>query len=217
MLCTSVTATDVAGCLVQIDEAAAAGVDVVELRLDFLSEHFEVAELVSRCASRGVRSIATYRPTWEGGQYDGEEAPRLAALWAAVEAGAAYVDCELLAAERFFAADPGGVRAASGTKIILSSHNYDDVPSSDDLAKIHADCVAAGADIVKIAAMVKDITHVARLEKLLADARASDAEATIVLGMGEAGQVSRLLAAKFGSFLTFGALRSGAESASGHP
>jgi 3-dehydroquinate dehydratase/shikimate dehydrogenase len=134
-----------------------------------------------------------------------------------VEAGAAYVDCELLAAERFFAADPGGVRAASGTKIILSSHNYDDVPSSDDLAKIHADCVAAGADIVKIAAMVKDITHVARLEKLLADARASDAEATIVLGMGEAGQVSRLLAAKFGSFLTFGALRSGAESAPGQP
>ena len=51
----------------------------------------------------------------------------------------------------------------------------------------------------------------------LSDTRDSAAEATIVLGMGEAGQVSRLLAAKFGSFLTFGALRSGAESAPGQP
>jgi len=102
---------------------------------------------------------------------------------------------------------------------------------------------------------------VARLEKLLADT-AGAAQPTIVLGMGEAGQVrrcrltvskpelkapgtsskrlglkygqppskfafnfslrrssqvSRLLAAKFGSFLTFGALRSGAESAPGQP
>ena len=56
----------------------------------------------------------------------------------------------------------------------------------------------------------------ARLEKLLADTAAA-AQDTIVLGMGEAGQVSRLLATKFGSFLTFGALRSGAESAPGQP
>ena len=216
-LTTSVIAPTVNEALLEIQEAVDGGADIVELRVDFIDGLDAARDIPRMLEACPAPCIVTYRPTWEGGQYDGEEAPRLAALWAAVEAGAAYVDCELLAAERFFAADPGGVRAASGTKIILSSHNYDDVPSSDDLAKIHADCVAAGADIVKIAAMVKDITHVARLEKLLADARASDAEATIVLGMGEAGQVSRLLAAKFGSFLTFGALRSGAESAPGQP
>ena len=50
-----------------------------------------------------VPVIVTYRPTWEGGRYDGDESERLATLWRAHELGAAYVDCEVAAAERFFA------------------------------------------------------------------------------------------------------------------
>jgi 3-dehydroquinate dehydratase/shikimate dehydrogenase len=99
----------------------------------------DVPAMLAACP---VPCIVTYRPTWEGGQYGGEEEPRLAALWTAVEAGAAYVDCELLAAERFFAAAPEGVKEASSTKIILSNHHYDKVPSDDELADIHARCVA---------------------------------------------------------------------------
>lgn len=35
------------------------------------------------------------RPTWEGGQYDGDESTRQAALRRAMELGADYVDIEL--------------------------------------------------------------------------------------------------------------------------
>ena len=220
-LTTSVIAPTVEEALAEIVEAVEGGADIVELRVDFidgLDAPVDIPKMLAACA---VPCIVTYRPTWEGGQYAGEEEPRLAALWAAVDAGAAYVDCELLAAERFFAASPAHLKEKGKrwSKIILSSHNYETVPTEAALADTHARCVAAGADIVKIAAMVRDITHVARLEKLLRDANASGAgaEATVVLGMGEAGQTSRLLAAKFGSFLTFGALRSGAESAPGQP
>ena len=216
-LTTSVIAPTVDEALSEIKEAVEGGADIVELRIDFIDALDAERDIPAMLEACPVPCIVTYRPTWEGGQYDGEEEPRLAALWTAIKVGAAYVDCELLAAERFFAAAPEGARDASATKIILSSHNYESVPSDAELADIHARCVAAGADIVKIAAMVQDITHVARLEKLLADTADSAADATIVLGMGEAGQVSRLLAAKFGSFLTFGALRSGAESAPGQP
>ena len=220
-LTTSVIAPTVEEALAEIVEAVDGGADIVELRVDFidgLDAPVDIPKMLAACA---VPCIVTYRPTWEGGQYAGEEEPRLAALWAAVDAGAAYVDCELLAAERFFAAAPAHLaeKARRWSKIILSSHNYETVPTEAALAETHARCVAAGADIVKIAAMVTDITHVARLEKLLRDANGASggAEATVVLGMGEAGQTSRLLAAKFGSFLTFGALRSGAESAPGQP
>ena len=220
-LTTSVIAPTVEKALAEIVEAVEGGADIVELRVDFidgLDAAVDVPKMLAACA---VPCIVTYRPTWEGGQYAGEEEPRLAALWAAVDAGAAYVDCELLAAERFFAAAPAHLKEKTQrwSKIILSSHNYETVPEDAELADVHARCVAAGADIVKIAAMVRDITHVARLEKLLRAVNANDAgaEATVVLGMGEAGQTSRLLAAKFGSFLTFGALRSGAESAPGQP
>ena len=220
-LTTSVIAPTVEEALAEIVEAVEGGADIVELRVDFidgLDAPVDIPKMLAACA---VPCIVTYRPTWEGGQYAGEEEPRLAALWAAVDAGAAYVDCELLAAERFFAAAPAHLaeKARRWSKIILSSHNYETVPTEAALAETHARCVAGGADIVKIAAMVTDITHVARLEKLLRDANGASggAEATVVLGMGEAGQTSRLLAAKFGSFLTFGALRSGAESAPGQP
>ena len=218
-LTTSVIAPTVEEALSEIVEAVEGGADIVELRVDFIDGLDAAVDIPKMLAACAVPCIVTYRPTWEGGQYDGEEEPRLAALWAAVEAGAAYVDCELLAAERFFAAAPANLSDKQNrtSKIILSSHNYETVPSSETLADIHKRCVDAGADIVKIAAMVRDITHVARLEQLLSDTKGSSADATVVLGMGEAGQTSRLLAAKFGSFLTFGALRSGAESAPGQP
>ena len=35
------------------------------------------------------------RPTWEGGQYDGDEQSRLAALRLAMELGADHIDVEL--------------------------------------------------------------------------------------------------------------------------
>jgi len=87
----------------------------------------------------------------------------MAALWTAVTAGAAYVDVELLAAGSFFGDAPSeGARAASPSKIILSSHNYERVPSDAELADVHARCVAAGADIVKIAAMAGAIRCIRR-------------------------------------------------------
>ena len=105
-LTTSVIAPTVEEALAEIVEAVEGGADIVELRVDFidgLDAPVDIPKMLAACA---VPCIVTYRPTWEGGQYAGEEEPRLAALWAAVDAGAAYVDCELLAAERFFAAAP---------------------------------------------------------------------------------------------------------------
>jgi len=187
-LTTSVIAPTVEEALSEIVEAVEGGADIVELRVDFIDGLNAAVDIPKMLAACAVPCIVTYRPTWEGGQYDGQEEPRLAALWAAVEAGAAYVDCELLAAERFFAAAPANLSDKQNrtSKIILSSHNYETVPSSETLADIHKRCVDAGADIVKIAAMVRDITHVARLEQLLSDTKGSSADATVVLGMGEA-------------------------------
>ena len=204
--------------LVDVADAVAKGADIVELRVDFLKASSangtierDVATLIDASA---VPVIVTMRPTWEGGQYDGEEGARVRALWSAAKAGAAYVDCEVLAAERFFAAKPGNMGKMK-TRIILSSHDYAKTASDEDLAGIHAKCVAAGADIVKMASVCNDIEDIGRLEKLLREkGKTID---TIVLGMSEAGQVSRLLAAKFGSFLTFGAIRRGEESAPGQP
>ena len=219
-LTTSVIAPNLELALRDVDDAARKGADVVELRVDFLRDDAARGTLgdaiEALIKASPVPVIVTNRPTWEGGQDDGDESARLEALWRAHECGAAYVDCEALAAERFFAAKPATATLRNGkTKIILSSHNYDETPNDEILAEIHAKCVRLGADIVKMASVCNAVEDVARLEKLLRT-KGREIE-TIVLGMSEHGQVSRLLAAKFGSFLTFGAIRRGEESAPGQP
>ena len=186
-LTTSITATTVQAALVELREAEAAGADVVELRLDFLQGFQPATDLPALLAGTKLPAIVTYRPNWEGGKYAGAEEARLHALWLAVELKSAYVDVELKAAATFFAASPQGwQRSTSGTRFILSSHNYSETPSVDDLRALHARAVAAGADIVKIATTAQRIVDVARLEALLSQERATP---TIALGMGEAGLV----------------------------
>lgn len=63
---TSVTASTVAGFLLEIFEAAASGVDIIELRLDFLTDFDPERDLDTILSASPLPFIVTYRPTWEG-------------------------------------------------------------------------------------------------------------------------------------------------------
>jgi hypothetical protein len=65
-ICTSVTATTVEAFIAEIQEAAASGVDIIELRLDFLTDldpELHLQRIISSCP---LPYIITYRPVWEG-------------------------------------------------------------------------------------------------------------------------------------------------------
>lgn len=51
--------------------------------------------------------------------------------------------------------------------VIISSHNYQNTPSSEDLGNLVARIQAAGADIVKIATTALDVTDVARVFQIM--------------------------------------------------
>jgi hypothetical protein len=82
---------------------AAAGVDVLELRLDFIQDFQPDRDLDKLMRAATLPYIITYRPKWEGGNYDGPEPQRLATLKLAAIKGAPYVDVEWKAAALFFA------------------------------------------------------------------------------------------------------------------
>lgn len=210
LICTSVTATTVEAFLAEIQEAAASGVDVIELRLDFLTDFDPEQHLQRIMSSCPLPYIVTYRPTWEGGKYDGPEPERLAVLKLAALSGAPYVDVEFKAAPYFFA-DQHMVPVT--TQVILSYHDFQQTPSAAVLSQLAAAMRKAGADIVKIAAMANDISDAARMLDLL---RARDGP-MIALSMGEKGQIVRLLAAKYGGHLTFAAMSPERASAPGQP
>ncbi|CAL4963625.1 unnamed protein product [Urochloa decumbens] len=191
--------------------AAAAGGDLVEIRLDFIQgfrprEHLPL--LLRGCP---LPALVTYRPSWEGGQYEGDDTTRFETLRLAMELGVDYVDIELKVADKFMSFISGN--KPEKCKLIVSSHNYEYTPSCEDLANLVARIQAVGADIVKVATTAKDIVDVSRMFQVMVHCQVP----MIGLVMSEKGLMSRVLAPKFGGYLTFGILNAAKTSASGQP
>ena len=58
-------------------------------------------------------------------------------------------------------------------KLIVSSHNYDNTPSAEELGILLAQIQATGADIVKIATTATEIVDVSRMFQILVDCQVS--------------------------------------------
>src|SRR5215468_449971 len=76
--------------------ALEAGADWIELRCDQANEK----EMLAAINAAPVPVIVTVRPTWEGGKCNLAEGKRIDLLEAAADAGADFVDVELVAWEK---------------------------------------------------------------------------------------------------------------------
>ncbi|KAI9099122.1 hypothetical protein K1719_024889 [Acacia pycnantha] len=211
LICVPILSHSVDEMLIQMRKAKDIGADLVELRLDFLNHFNPPQHLQSLIKHRPLPTLITYRPTWEGGKYNGDESNRQAALRLAVELGSEFVDVELKVANEFL--NSVREKKQENVKIIVSSHNYENTPSVEELGNLVARIQASGCDVVKIATTALDIVDNARIFQVLASSQVP----MIGLAMGEKGLMSRILSAKFGGFLTFGSVDTGAESAPGQP
>jgi 3-dehydroquinate dehydratase/shikimate dehydrogenase len=189
LLCETVTGRSTPDLLAARD--AATGGDMVELRLD------GVAALDVAAALRGRRLpvIATCRPIWEGGRYEGSETARAAILERALALGAEYVDIEWRALNGAHADAFRRILSHAPARIVVSSHDFEGVPA--DLHARARDMRASGAGVVKIAVAA---TRLSDTLPLIDVARAGN---TVVIGMGDAGVPTRLLAARYGSKWTY--------------
>ena len=66
LLCTSVTASTFDKAIAEIHEIAEAGADIIELRLDMLTDFNVEQHLQQLLKTTEVPKIATLRPVWEG-------------------------------------------------------------------------------------------------------------------------------------------------------
>lgn len=168
------------------DAAAAAGADLVELRLDSVAD----PDVTAALSGRTTPVIVTCRPEWEGGAFKDSEAERRRMLECALQQGAEYVDVEFKAG---FASDL--IAATGGKRIVLSSHDFDGVPV-DLIERVRAMRVA-GAEIVKIAVMARSLSDNLHLLQIQREAN------TVLIGMGPAGLPTRVLAAHFHSLWSY--------------
>ncbi|MCL7043078.1 hypothetical protein MKW94_003507 [Papaver nudicaule] len=212
LICAPIMGKSMTQMFTDMDEAKEIGVDIVEIRLDYLSSfnpHQDLPALIKNCST--MLTLFTCRPKWEGGEYEGDDSIRLDALKVAMEVGADYIDVELQVAHEFISSLDEKTRERP--KIIVSSHNYHATPSVEEIGGLVARIQSTGADIVKIATTAVHVTDVARMFQIIVHSQVP----FIGLVMSERGLISRLLCPKYGGYLTFGSLEEGLESAPGQP
>ena len=185
-ICTTVTGRTMRELRARRD--AVRGADLVEMRLDHASDPDPAAAL----DGRRLPVVVTCRPRWEGGAFDGAEEDRRRLLARALELGAEYVDIESRAGFDSL------IRARGGRNIVLSLHDFGGAP--EDLAERWRGLCGSGAAVVKLAVRARRLTDTLRLLDLPAT---SGEQAQVLVAMGPAGAVSRLLPDRFGSAWTY--------------
>ena len=161
--------------------------DLVELRLDGVED----IDVAGALAGRRKPVIVTCRAAWEGGVFKGSEAERLTILAQAIAGGADYVDVE-------WRADRSALASTAATQVVLSHHVFDEVPG--DLAeRVRAMRTESAGGVIKVAVAARSLADCVTLQGLAA----ADRGRHVVIGLGEAGLVTRVCSWLFGSEWTY--------------
>jgi 3-dehydroquinate dehydratase/shikimate dehydrogenase len=203
-LCVAIFVTSVDQAKRDMATALEAGADMVELRVDLLRDPADLHRLWSDAM---LPCVVTCRPTWEGGQSELTDGERLDLLNHVLTPGPNglvndYVDIELVTARR-------NALYRHPERMIVSSHDFTGRPTllNKTLQQLY-ESPAAIAKLVWTARTVRDNLEAFEILQ-------QRQKPTIALCMGEAGLISRVLAKKFGGFLTFASLEEGAGTAPG--
>ena len=208
LLCCPITVNDADDALAACARAAEAGADLAEFRVDrFTDDRDALARLV---AEASLPAIVTFRHASEGGLYDRLESLRIERLGFLSEQPRppAYIDFEharlaALSREERATLDDAATRCG----LILSTHDFSGRPADLD-RRVLAMADVPGVRVLKAAWAARSLRDNCQAFELIERRLAP----TAALCMGEAGLPSRVLAKKFGGFVTFAA----AERASGH-
>ena len=171
------------------------GVDVLEVRLD----SFPIDKLPGLWP---LPVIATARHPGEGGAGNLSQSRRQTLLEGALP-WASALDIELRSARPF--APLIALAHQQGRTLILSHHDFESTPTLPMLKKLASKAAAHGADLFKVATMLRDRHDLQRL----IDLQLSRTEIPVIaMGMGAAGRFSRIVLAGFGTPLCYGWLGS---------
>src|SRR6266849_3838205 len=187
---------------------AASIADLIEVRLDYLRDldFTDLDGLRALLEGKPLPAIITCRATSEGGEQQVDDHIRLRLLVKGARHAADYCDIEAAHYAQASALSP------DISRLIVSYHNFDETPA--DLDAVYDRLIALPAAVHKIVTRANTITDSLAIFNLLERAR-GEGKRLIAIAMGEAGIITRVLGPSRGSFLTYGSLTSGKESAEG--
>jgi 3-dehydroquinate dehydratase-1 len=186
--------------------------DVVEWRVDFYDDVFDIPQVVEtgrqlKLALGETPILFTFRTKKEGGEKEISMDAYIALNKAMAESS--YVDAidvEIFSGDNIVLENIKNIHAA-GKAVVGSNHDFAKTPDKADLLYRLRKMQDMGADIPKIAVMPKSKADVITL--LDATQEMTEKYAThpiITMSMSKLGVISRLVGESFGSSMTFGAV-----------
>ena len=206
-ICASIPARTVDEALKEAGNALSQGASLIEFRLDYAETRIDLEALASG-VPKGTPKIATLRPAWEGGRYDGSEKDRIQLLLEAAGRGFEYVDLE--------AKTPGGEKISEeirekGSRVIASFHDYEETPHGERLKSILRLEEEIG-DLYKIVTTAKsyrDNLRILAFQEYIQEGKG------ICFAMGLHGTPSRILSPLLGAPFTYASSSKGLRVAPG--
>ena len=184
-------------------------IDMVELRTDLLNEN-QFDGISTFPSLVDVPVILTCRKVIDGGKWLDNESGRIANLLNWIDGGFDYIDLEIDFENKLLEEKV----EMKGIQLIRSFHDFNRVPQ-DLLNKMTSQIFKSNV-IIKGAVYPKSSEELYHLVKVALTLKDKSENPFILLGMGEFGFPTRILAEKLGSYLTFCSDSAGISGAPGH-
>jgi 3-dehydroquinate dehydratase/shikimate dehydrogenase len=192
----------------QVNAAISAGAELLELRTDYLENlNIEMVQnliaFVKNVGNKKLPIIVTCRDKKQGGVIDYPQQLRVDVLTSALKAGTEYIDFEydnFLINENQQLIKPA-LSENPQARLILSAHNFE--TKFPDISKLYHDILDVYPEAIpKLVYKANHINDCFEAFDLLHDTSGNK----IVFCMSEAGLISRIIAKKLNSFITFASI-----------
>lgn len=194
-ICTVVTGNTLSEFLEHLDKIQQLS-DLVELRVDYIA-NLKPEDIMAIRARVTKPCIFTCRRQAADGRYTGTDQSRLEIIYTACANGFPYVDVELSSVTNF------DMTRKAGAKLLLSFHDFKGTPSMYHFTELLMQMRAYHPDMLKFATTVNTDEDIKTLYSLVLNKKLD--EKLIVVGMGEKGRITRVIAPLLGSYLTYAA------------
>lgn len=189
------------------------GIDIVEFRGDYYERLNDKNSLnhimeVLKAKFADIIFLFTIRSYSEGGERLSFDTPDVNTINSFVVKNklADIVDVELFSSE-MECKSLINLAKENNIKIIMSNHDFNTTPSSEEIVTRLTTMQSYGADIAKIAVMPENLLHVIDLLKATAIMKEKyNSTPVVTISMGKMGAISRISGEIFGSAITFATL-----------
>ncbi len=207
-ICVPIVAKDIDEVRNQAVKIVDSSADLVEFRIDFLNKSRDIEnilnglkvikDITNKCV------IVTFRTGFEGGNEEISRDEYEKLIIDILENGNVdIIDVEMFTGDEAVERIVNAAHSRNA-KVIMSNHDFQKTPDSEEIIKRLEKMESLRADIAKIAVMPKDKSDVDRLIYATVTSDKSLAIPVVTMSMGEDGKISRLIGEISGSTITFG-------------